>query len=124
MVVTDQELIEALISTGGIYAHAAKKLKITRQSVHFRVHDNPEIKQIVDSLAEVNLDEAESELHQRQVLGAHVRDELRARHRLERRVGGHHQERVTEHHQRGADLAVAQLDDRGEQLLDEGSHGR
>lgn len=62
MIVSDQALIEALINTGGIYSHAAKKLNISRQAVTERVNNNPELKAIVDDIVEGTLDDAEEVL--------------------------------------------------------------
>src|SRR4029079_7490562 len=64
----------------------------------------------------------EGELHEGQVVGAKVLDELRPRYRLQRRVGSHHQERIGEHHHRRPELAFAELDDGRQQLAKECVH--
>ena len=62
MKATEQEFLEALIKHSGLYSRVAKELDVSRQAVRDRVESNPHIKELVEELTEVNLDEAEGEL--------------------------------------------------------------
>lgn len=59
MKATDQELLEALQTSCGIYSRAAKSLGVSRQAVRERVENNPEIKKAVEQMQEAIADEAE-----------------------------------------------------------------
>jgi hypothetical protein len=66
--ITDVEIAKALILKQGIMSHAAELLGVTRGAITKRVNANPDLKKVVDDLAEVMLDTAES------VVYASVRD--------------------------------------------------
>lgn len=59
---TDAQVIAALQQSGGIMAHAARKLGLERSTLHKRVHESAKIKAAMDEAKETNLDVAESKL--------------------------------------------------------------
>lgn len=59
---TDAQVIAALQQSGGIMAHAARKLGIDRSTLHTRIHKSPVLMGALDEAKETNLDVAESKL--------------------------------------------------------------
>ena len=61
---TDAQVITALQQSGGIMAHAARKLGLERSTLHKRIHENPKLMESLEAAKERNLDLAESKLMQ------------------------------------------------------------
>jgi hypothetical protein len=60
--VTDKQIETALRQTGAIYTAAAKKLKVTRECVGWRVRRSPHLKAVCEEVQEEGLDLAEAKL--------------------------------------------------------------
>lgn len=61
---TDAQVVAALQQSGGIMAHAARKLGLDRSTLHKRIHENQNLKDALDEAKETNLDVAETKLMQ------------------------------------------------------------
>ena len=61
---TDAQVVAALQQSGGIMAHAARKLGLDRSTLHQRIHENQHLKDALDEAKETNLDVAETKLMQ------------------------------------------------------------
>jgi len=60
--ITNKQLIETLYKNGGIYAHAARQLGISKQAIHERIKNDPQIAEAYEDACEETLDLAEYEL--------------------------------------------------------------
>ena len=60
--ITNEQLIETLYKNGGLYAHAAKQLGISKQAIHKRIKNDPQIAEAYEDACEETLDLAEHEL--------------------------------------------------------------
>lgn len=59
---TPEQVIVAIQKSNGLITHAARKLKVTRQTVKNYVDKYPEVKAALDEMRDVLIDEAESAL--------------------------------------------------------------
>ena len=61
---TDAQVVAALQQSGGIMAHAARKLGLDRSTLHTRIHNNQSLMDAMAEAKETNLDVAETKLMQ------------------------------------------------------------
>lgn len=61
---TTQQMIDALLATGGIISLAAKRIGCSRHTVHIFIKNHPTVKAAYDEANEANLDIAEAMLLQ------------------------------------------------------------
>ena len=59
---TDAQVVAALQQSGGIMAHAARKLGLDRSTLHTRIHNSQSLMDAMVEAKETNLDVAETKL--------------------------------------------------------------
>lgn len=81
--VSDARIIEALKASKGLVSPAAKKLGISRETIHKRIREHPKVKQAVIDAREEILDLAEAQL-----LKSINQGEIKSIHYILDRLGG------------------------------------